>query len=64
MKVISKAHRNNKSTPLLPYSTVDSLKPTTKPKGISQVTKMKNELKYAGQVHPLGMGSHCQFKSE
>lgn len=52
MKVFSKNHKNNKSTPLLPLHLPNSLKPTAKPKGISKVTSYKNKLTKAN--HHIG----------
>ena len=50
MKVFSKQHRNNRSTPLLETNSRSNALPLTgKPKGISKVTSYKNKLTHISQ---------------
>ena len=58
MKVFSKAHKTNKSTPLLPLP-LATLKTTAKPKGISKVTSYKNKLAHTNH-HPSNIALSTQ----
>lgn len=60
MKVFSKTHKNNKSTPLLPLPLSGTLKPTPKPKGISKVTSYKNKLAQTNH-HPNNIALSTQI---
>ena len=60
MKVFSKTHKNNKSTPLLPLPLAATLKPTPKPKGISKVTSYKNKLAQTNH-HPGNIALSTQL---